>query len=172
MLFAAEFHNAVEHRQHPRRHAAEVGDVLVHGLTCNAVALHLEIAQQCCFFRRHTHKIGQRVDVLDENGAEIADQRARYIVVGLMASAEDETASVEHAALRVVSQVESHDIATALVMQPLQSLFRNRYELRLIIGCAARLGIPFHLARPEYIRFAMTHAVNALLQFLIRADRR
>ena len=48
MLLARQLHDTCQHGEHPRRHATEVGDVLVQGLTGYAVTLHLEVTQQGC----------------------------------------------------------------------------------------------------------------------------
>ena len=47
-----------------------------------AVALHLEVAKQSCLLLGHTYKVDERIDVLDEDGAEVAHERVGEIVVG------------------------------------------------------------------------------------------
>ena len=62
----------------------------------DSVALHLEIRQQGGLFLRHTDEVCQRIDVLDENRTEVADERISEIIVRRMASAEDKSLTVEH----------------------------------------------------------------------------
>ena len=47
-----------------------------------AVALHLEVAKQSCLLLRHTYEVDERIDVLDENGTQVAHKRIRQIIVG------------------------------------------------------------------------------------------
>ena len=81
VLLACEFHDTCQHGEHPRGHTREVGHILTDGLTGYAVTLHLKVAEKCCFFLRHTYQIGQRIDILNENGAQVTHQRAWLVVV-------------------------------------------------------------------------------------------
>ena len=170
-LGTRQLQHAHQHRQHPRRHTAQVGHVLVHRLSGYAVTLHLEVAQQCCMLLRHAYEVGQRVDVFNQDGAQVAHQRVVNIVVGLMAATQDEALAVEHAGLRIVLQIERHHILATTVVNVLQTLLRNRNEFRLVVGRTARLRIPLHSTRPQHIGLAVAHAVDVALQFLITVLR-
>ena len=52
------------------------------GLAGKAVALLLEVGEQGGLLAGDADEIDQRVDVLDEDGAEVADQRVVDVVVG------------------------------------------------------------------------------------------
>ena len=53
----------------------------------------------------------------------------------------------------------------------LQPLLRDGYELRLVVRRTARLGIPLRTPWPQHVALAVTHAVDAPLQFLVGVDR-
>ena len=137
-----------QHAEHPRRHTRQIGYVLVKTLVCNAVALQLEVGQQSRLLLGHTYKIDKRVDVLYKDSAKVAHERVVEIVVGRVRAAKYKTLSVEHTALRVVLQIHSHHVGSSLVVYALKSLVRYGYKLALVVGCARRLGIPFHGAWP------------------------
>ena len=147
-LLAADLQDTGQHTEHPRRYTAQVGHVLLPGLVGNALALQLKVVQQRCLLLRHAYQVGQRVDILDEDSAQVAHQTALHIVVRRVASAQDERAPVEQAALRVVAQIEGYAVETASIVDMLQTLVRYRDKLRLVVGRSRRLGIPFHLSRP------------------------
>ena len=86
-LLARQLEHAHQHAEHPRGHARYVRHVLVQTLAGDAVALHLEVAEQRGLLLRHTHEVHKRVDVLDENGAEVAHERACHVVVGRVRTA-------------------------------------------------------------------------------------
>ena len=69
-----DFHHAGEHREHPRGYARDVGHVLIHRLSGNALALDLEVRDEGRLFLRYPHEVHQRIDVLDEDGTEVAHQ--------------------------------------------------------------------------------------------------
>ena len=52
----------------------------------------------------------------------------------------------------------------------LQSVVGDGDEFRLVVGGAARLGVPLHLSWPEHVVFAMTHPVDISFQFLVGVD--
>ena len=136
MLLARNLEHAHQHAEHPRGDAGEIGDVLLEAFVRYAVALHLEVGEQGCLLLRHTDKIDERIDVLDEDGAEVADERLRHVVVGRMRSAQYQSLSVEHSALGIVLQIKRHDIRAALVVYVLQTLLRHGNELALVVGGA------------------------------------
>ena len=45
MRLTRYFHHAVQHREHPGRHATDIGDVLRHGFTGYTLAFHLKVAE-------------------------------------------------------------------------------------------------------------------------------
>jgi len=122
MFLARYFHHTHQHAEHPTRHARYVGHVLVQGLMCDAVALHLEIAQQGGFLLRHTYHVDQWIDILDEDGTQVAYQTIRQIVVGRMAATQNETLAIKKPALGVVAQIESYRIATTGIVDVMQSI--------------------------------------------------
>ena len=136
VLLARNLKHTHQHAEHPRRDAGEIGDVLLEAFVRYAVALHLEVGEQGCLLLRHTDKIDERTDVLDEDGTKVADERLRHVVVGRVRSAQYQSLSVEHSALGIVLQVERHDIRAALVVYVLQTLLRHGNELTLVVGGA------------------------------------
>ena len=88
-----------------------------------------------------------------------------------MTATENQRPSVEETTLGVVLQIESHRVEASAVMDILQSCLTHGDELTLVVGGARRLGIPFHLSRPQHILFAMAHPVDATLQVLVVAYR-
>ena len=134
--FAGYFQHAGEHGEHPGGHSGEVGDVLADGLAGDAVALHLEVGEQGGFFLGHPEQVGQRVDVLDEDGAEVTHQTVAGLVVGSVAAAEDQRLTVKDTALGVVAQIDGHGVEAAGVMDVLQSFAAHRDELALVVGRA------------------------------------
>ena len=171
MFLSCQFHHSNQHRQHPRRHSRNVGNVLRERFAGDTVALYLEVAQQCHLFRRHTHKVCQRIDVLYENGTQISNERIGQVIVWRMASAEYKTLTAEKPAVRIVAQVVSHNVLATLIMQGLQALVRNWNELTLIVCRARRLCIPFHLSRPQYVFLAVSHTVDVVFQFFVGVYR-
>ena len=89
MLFACNLHNANQYAEHPWRNARDIGDILVESFVGYAVALNLEVAQQSSLLARNSDKVGKRIDILDENGTKVANQRAWQIVVRRMAATKD-----------------------------------------------------------------------------------
>ena len=87
-----------------------------------------------------------------------------------MAATQNQSAPVEHPRLRVVAQVERHRVASACIMNLLKALAADGDELRLVVCCSARLGIPTNTSWPKHIGLAMTHTVYLALQFLIAVD--
>ena len=170
MFLAAQLQDAHEDAQHPRRHTRDVGDVLVHCLAGDAVALQLKVADERRLLLGHADEVDQRVDVFDEDGAQVADQRVGQVVVGRMAAAEYQRASFEDVAFGMVAQIEGHDVASALVVEVLQTLRRHGDKLAFVVGCPRRLSIPFHLAWPQDVLLAVAHPVDVPLQFLVGVD--
>ena len=129
MLLSRELHDPLQDGEHPRWHSRQVGDVLRHGLACYAVALDFEVAQQSRLLAGCAHDVHQRVDVLDENGTQVAHQRSRQVVVRCVATAEDESLTVEESATGIVAQVDGHGVGSSTVVNALQSFRRDGYEL-------------------------------------------
>ena len=134
VLLARQFHDPCQHGEHPRGHSAQVGDVLVERLAGYAVALHLEVVEQRGLLLGHSHEVYQGVDVLYEDGAQVAHEAAGDVVVGRVAAAEDEPLAVEHSAFGVVAEVQGHRVAAALVVGVLQPFAAYGYELALVVG--------------------------------------
>ena len=170
MGLARQLHHAVQHGEHPRRHAAQVGHVLRHGLTGYAVTLDLKVGEQCRLLRRNAYQVDHRVDVLNEDGAQVTHQRTGQVVVGGMAAAQNQSAPIEHPTLGIVAQVEGHHVGASPVVNALQALGRYGNELRLVVGRSARLGVPLHAARPEHVHLALPHSVDVALQLLVGVD--
>ena len=166
-VLARELEHAGNDGHHPRRHAAEVGNAALHGTAGNEVAFLLEVGEQGHALRGHAHQVDQRIDVLDEDGAEVAHKRVRQVVVGCVASAQNEGASVEEAALGVVTQIEAHGIGAAGVVRVVQALLADGNEFALVVGGARRFGVPLHLSWPQHVLFAVSHAVDVAFQFLV-----
>ena len=70
----------------------------------------------------------------------------------------------------MISQIISHSILSTPIVRILETVFAHRNKLTLVIRCARRLGIPFHSSRPKDILFAMSHAVDIVLQLFIGID--
>ena len=128
-VFAGDLEHPVEDRKHPRWNAADVGHIFLEGFPGDPVAFLLEIGKQRRFFLRDTHQVGQRVDILDEDGAQVTHQRIFQVVVRAMAASQNQSLAVEKPALRVVGQIESHGIVTTLQMRLLQPVRADRDEL-------------------------------------------
>ena len=171
MAFSREFHHSAQHRQHPRRHTAEVGHVFLQCLMSDPVTFHLKVREQGSLFLRHPYQVSQRVDVLYEDGAEVTHEASVDVIVRRMATAEYQGTSVEESALGVVAQVESHSVGTSVVVNVVQSVLAHRNKLAFVVGGARRLCIPFHLSRPQNVTFTMPHSVDVALEFLIGVDR-
>ena len=170
VLLARELHHAVENREHPRRHTAQVRNVLVESLVGNAVTLLFEVTEQGGLFLGNADEIDQRIDVLDENGTEVTYERVFLIVVRCMTSAKDEGVSIEDATFSVVPEIPHHSVCAAPIMCIVQTIAAHRNEFALVVGRSARLRIPAYLTRPKHIPFTMTHALNVFLQFFVGVD--
>ena len=116
MLLARKFHHAYQNTEHPARNARDIRDIFVQTFVGYAVAFQFEIAQQCRLFLRHPHEIGQGVDILYQDGTEVAHQRTYPIVVGSVAAAEDKAAPIEEFACGMVAQIEGHGVETTSIM--------------------------------------------------------
>ena len=171
MLLAGKLHYTHQHTEHPARNTRDIGHVLVQGFMGNAVALHLEVAEQSRLLLWHAHHVSKRIDILDENGAQVAHQTARHIIVRRMATAENQAFAIENLALRIIAQIICHGIKATFVMDVLQSILRNRNKLTLVVGGTRRFSKPLHLSRPKDILFTMSHTVDIPLQFLVGVDR-
>ena len=95
VLLAGELEHAHQHRHHPAGHARKVGDILVHRLAGDEVALHLKVGQQRRLLLGHSHEVDQRIDILYQYGGEVAHERAAEIVVGRVAASEYQALAVE-----------------------------------------------------------------------------
>ena len=122
MLLAREFHDTYQYAEHPTRNTRNISHVLIHRLTGNAITLHLKVTQKSGLLLRYTHHIGKRIDILDENGTQVADQTARYIVVRRMATTEYQTLSIENLAFRIVAKIISHGIESTFIVNTMQSV--------------------------------------------------
>ena len=171
-LFAAQFEHPHEYAHHPRRHPRDVGDILPQCGACYKVALYLEVAEQCHLLLRHAHKVGQRVDVLYQYCAQVADKTFFPVVVRRMTATEYEPFTVEHAAVGIVPQVESHRVEAPGIVHTMQPLMRHGDEFRLVVGRPRRLCIPFHRPRPQHVALTVAHAVDVVLQLLVGVHRR
>ena len=167
MSLAREFHHPCKHRQHPRRHTADICHILVKRLPCDAVALQLKIRNQCSLFLGHTHKIGKRVDVFDKNGTEVTHDTVCHIIIRRMASSEDQCPSVEETAFGVICEIHCHGILTSPIVGVFKSLGAYGNKLALVVGGARGFGIPFHCSRPEHVSLSMPHSVDVTFQFLV-----
>ena len=156
-----------ENAHHPRRHAAEVGDILMQCLAGNLLALLFEVAHQGRLFRRHALQVGYRGDVLDENSTQVAHQRVCNIIVWLVATAENQCLAIEHAALRIVLKIVCHSILASAVVDVLQTFTRHGDELRFVVRGSTRLCKPRHQSWPQHISLAVAHAVYPGSQFLV-----
>lgn len=119
---------------------------------------------------RYAHEVDERVDVLDKDGAQIAHQRTREVVVGGVRTAEDEGTTVEEATLGVVVEVDGHGIGATSVVGVVESGCRNGNEFALVVGGAAGLGIPFHASGPEDVGFTVTHAVDIAFEVVVGGE--
>ena len=171
MRLTRHLHHAVQHRQHPRGHTTDVGDILVHRLAGYTLTLHLEVGEQRRLLLRHTNQVDQRIDVLNQNGTKVAHQRARHIVIRCMTATKDETLAVEHPRLGVITEIERHRVTATSIMNLLETVTTDRNKLRLVICRTARFGIPLHTAGPQNVSLTVSHAVDVALQFLVGVDR-
>ena len=171
MRLAGQFHHTRQDRHHPGRNTADVGDVLVHGLAGDAVALDLEVGDQRRLLFGDTHQVGDGIDVFEHDGAHVAYQRVLHVVVRGVAAAQDERLAVEDATFRMIVKVIGKGIESTLVVGFLQALGTYGDELRLVGRCAGRFGIPLHGPGPEDVALSVPHPVDAALEFLISVDR-
>ena len=125
-----------KHRQHPRRHATDIGDIPAACLAGYQVALHLEVFEQSRTLLGYSDKIDQRVDVLYQYGAEVTHQTFFHVVVLLMATTKYQGPAVKDAALGIVVQIVSHGTSTTGIMGVMKSLAAHWYELALVVCCA------------------------------------
>ena len=129
MGLTCEVHHTSQHREHPGRYAREVGDILVHRLLGNALTLHLEVGQQGYLLAGHPNQIHQRIDVLDEDGTQVAYQRILQVVVGGMTASEDQTLAVEHPRLGIIPEIDSYGVAPSGIVDLMESFLTHRNEL-------------------------------------------
>ena len=167
ILLSRQLHDPCQYGEHPRGHAADVGDVLMQCLLCDAFALHLKVRYERRLLFRHPHQIGQRVDILNQYGTEVAHQRVGQVIVRRVAAAQNQRLSVEESALGVVVQIIGHGILSPSVVYILQSVIADGNKLALVVGRTRRLRVPLHLSRPEDIPLSMSHPVDASLQFFV-----
>ena len=133
MFLTRYFHHAVQHREHPGRYAADIGDVLVHRFTGYELALYLKVAQQGCLLLGYAHQVDQRIDVLYQNGTEVAHQRTCYIIVRRMTATKNQSLAVEHSRLGVVAEIQRYRVASTSIVNLLQTFVADRDELRLVV---------------------------------------
>ena len=122
MFFTRKFENTYQHTEHPAGHSRDIGHILIHRLAGYTVALYLEVAQQGCLLLGHSHQVGQRIDILDEDGTQVAHQTARDIIVGRMTSAKNKALSIEELAFGMISQIIGHRIEASCIMNAMQSV--------------------------------------------------
>ena len=166
---ACEFHDPCEDGHHPRGDTADVRHVLVHGYARYLVALLLEIGEQGHALGRCADDIDEGVDIFDEDGGEVAHEGVLLVVVGRMATAEDECAAVEEAAVGIVAQIEGHGIGATGIVCILQSLCRDGDELALVVGCSRGFGVPAYAAGPQDVALAAAHSVDIGFQLFVGA---
>ena len=167
---AGNFHHTVQDREHPAGHTAQIGHVTVYGLSGNAVALYFKVTEQSSLLAGNSYQIDQRVYVFYKNGAQVAHKATFQIVVGRMASTQNQGPSIKNTALGVIAQIPHHGISSASVVCILQSVLADRDELALVVCGAAALGIPFHHTRPQQIFLSLAHTVNIAFKFLISVN--
>ena len=100
----------------------------------DAVALDFKVGKQGRLLFRHAEEVDNWVDVLNEDGTEIAHERSFYIVVGRVAATEDERLAIEETAAGIVAKVDSDHVGATFIVDVVQSVGRNRDELRLVVG--------------------------------------
>ena len=170
MVLAGEFQHARQDREHPGRHAADVGHVFVEGFGRDPLAFDFEIAEQGRFFLRHPHQVDHRIDVLEHNGANVAHERVFDIVVGRVAATQDEGLSVQDAAFRMVAQVIGDGVEAALIVGLVQTFVADGDEFRLVVGGTRRLGKPLDAPGPEDVALPVAHPVDRALEFFVGVD--
>ena len=74
MALASHLHHAVQYGEHPGGYTRDVGDILCHRLTGNTFTLYLKVAEQCGLLLGDSYQIDQRIDVLYQDGTEVAHQ--------------------------------------------------------------------------------------------------
>ena len=166
---SCEFHHPRKDGHHPRGDTADIRHVLVHGDACNLVALLLEIGKQGHALGRCAHDIDEGIDIFDEDGREVAHEGVLLVVVGRMATAEDECAAVKETAIWIVAQIEGHGIGATGIVCILQSLCRDGDELALVVGCSRGFGVPAYASGPEDVALAAAHSVDIGLQLFVGA---
>ena len=58
-------------------------------------------------------EVGNRIDILNQNGTQVAYKRIVEIVIGSMAATEDKRLAVEKTALRIVAKVKGYGVETS-----------------------------------------------------------
>ena len=81
MLLAGKFHHTNQYAEHPTWNTRDIGYVLIHRFTGNAVAFHLEIAQKSCLLLWNTYQIGKWIDIFDEDSTQVSHQTSLYIII-------------------------------------------------------------------------------------------
>ena len=169
-LFTRNLQHAVEHREHPRWHTTQVGDILVHSHPSNAVTLFLEIRQQSDFFRRNSTEVHGLRYILNENSTEVAHDGIWRIEIRRVATTQNQTLSLENARARVLLQIAGNGIASTLIVNLLETIHTDRNELALVVGRSRRLSKKAHLSWPKHIRCSFTHAMDITFQFLVGVE--
>ena len=134
MLFSGDLQHAYEHAEHPRWHTRDVGHIAFQTFVGNAVALDFKVGKQGRLLLGYAEEVGNRVDVLDEDGAEVTHERAFHVVVGRVTATEDERLAVKKPAAGVVAKIDGDHVRTTFIVDVVQSVGRNRDELRLVVG--------------------------------------
>ena len=95
-------HYPFEHREKPRRHPRDVGDILMQRGLDESRQLGGPVGHQCHALGGDTHSLGQRIYAVDKCGRQVADThpgRKRQFI-GITA-AEDETLAREETAVGI-----------------------------------------------------------------------
>ena len=165
-----QLHDTLDNRQHPGRNPRNVRDILIHRHTGNLFHLFFKVAQQGNLLFRHTDQVDQRIDVFNQDGRKVAHQAMLQVIVRCMASPKNQGSARKNTAFRILLQVKSHRITATSIVQVLQTILADRDELALVVRCSRRLGVPYHLSRPQHILFAMTHTVYISLDLFVSLD--
>ena len=97
------------------------------------IAFDFKVAQKGCCLFGYTDHIDHRVDVFNENGAQVAYQTVGQVVVGCMASSQNQGLAVEDAAFGVVFQIQYHGIGSSFVVGVVQAVFADGNEFAFVV---------------------------------------
>lgn len=136
MCLAGLFEDALDDNEHPRGNAGEVRDVGMEGLLCDFLYLGLPVVHESHFLFRDADKVDQRVDVLYEDGGEVANKGMGLVEIGAVASAEDKALAGKETALWIVVEVEDHAISAASVMDVVEGFTADGDEFAFVVSSA------------------------------------